>query len=231
MSGHRVSATIALLFALSCAVPAWAVPILDQQHGGYDGLGLVYVGPDPERFVQWGQTFTVGITGLMTRLDVWIDRGVDTTEDLLWDLRSLDGDAPSIENTGANIIASGSLSAAEVPEELKFIRLTDSLTLPVLVGDMMALTLRSHQPYAGEESTYRWLSGRDRYAGGARYVRTSNSEAWRQGTSDMNFRTWVDPCTPSQHGCSTVSMPLTPALLSFGLLLLTGFRRYFRHNR
>ena len=63
-----------------------AAPILDQEHAPSGNFGAVAVANDRTQL----QTLTVGVTGVLTRIDVQVGRGTQTVEDLVLSLWSTD---------------------------------------------------------------------------------------------------------------------------------------------
>ena len=149
---------IVVMLAVSWARPVHAVPMLDQSFEGGASTGVLYTSDPGGAEVQWGQIFTVGASGVLTGLEVDVWRNANTTEDLLWDLRTVVAGNITLPNAGGNILASGDVSAADVGTASSWIALSMSLNNPVAVGDVLALTMRSGQPAGGSNSVeaYRW---------------------------------------------------------------------------
>ena len=103
-----------------------AGPILDQS---FDPvlpsfsitIGTFGIVPPPNN-LDGAQTFTVGVTGLLTSVDLMVGRDSgSTTEDLLLDIRTTSGGVPTDPNFGSNIL--GVLNVLKITKVLRVTRM------------------------------------------------------------------------------------------------------------
>jgi hypothetical protein len=176
--------------------------------------------------VDAAQTFTVGISGLLRRIDVLVvsDAGVPPGIPVDFDVRPTVNGAP-VENDGL-ALASGVLSTAtsDLQSAAALVSIQfGALGVAVQRGDVLALVLSS--PVA---QTLWWgrTNGRN-YARGALFARSASlGLPTFEGPedADLAFRTWVDPAP----------VPEPSALLFVGTglaALLAGARRHSRISR
>ena len=207
----RVRVAFLAILVTTLPGPAAALPILDQE---YDptidrllGIGQVEGQADPD--IDLAQTFTVGITGILTSVEVLIRRESGITEDLLFDIRTIAGGVPTEADAGANVLANTSLSAAGIPLASEFVSVDlSSFGLAVTAGEVLSIVLQSD----GANPAYLWSgTAADGYAGGGTFRRFLSIPAtWGTtgAASDLAFRTFVEP----------VPEPSTALLLMAGIL-------------
>jgi hypothetical protein len=194
---------------------ALAAPTLDQVS---DAVTLSELGF--YNVIDRAQTFTVGLTGFLTQVDIKIHRLETLSQDALFDIRTTSGGIPTEPNFGANILFNAVIPQADVPEVPLFqdVPWTSVFlgagSFPVTAGNMLAISLRSDG-----DQVY-WLAGShpNPYPSGIRYTRDRDIvSAWiaSPDNDDVFFRTWVDP----------VPVPPSVVLLGSGLLGLVGLRR------
>lgn len=132
------------------------------------------------------QTLTVGVEGLLTRVDLI---GVNhhrciATEDLVVDLVATAGGVPT-----STVLASRTLPPASIPTVRGTVTVDFSSTpVAVQVGDVLAIVLRSDV----SECTYAWdgdVPGS--YPGGGNFVLILGT--WFDTPRDMGFQTFVEP--------------------------------------
>jgi MYXO-CTERM domain-containing protein len=176
-----------------------AGPIIDQQLDPTtkpDGTLEQHAGISDESHK--AQTFTVDLTGQLTRIDAYIYRtSEDVTASLHIDVRRTAAGVP-LEDDG-DLLASATLSASEVPTTAGFLSIDVSAAgVTVTDGDVLALVLRSEND-ATTASPYMWegAGSRNLYRQGSHFVRTSTYPTWTdlatvQATvSDLGFATVV----------------------------------------
>ena len=209
------------------AEPARAVPMLDQEFAPTlpNSAGVFSDANSPfPGSLDRSQVFTVGVTGLLTSIEVQIYRQDNTVLDpVLFDVRTTTSGVPTTSNTGSNVLASGSLAASLVPianfstpPDFTIITLGGG-GISVTAGDQLAIALRSETP---NSMPYLWFGEpTDDYSGGAAYRRSDGPFWFQDFIADHTFRTFVDAGDP---GPGTLPEPATIALLGLGLVGL-GF--------
>ena len=164
------------------------------------------------------QTFTVGLTGVLTGVDVYVMRLVGDA-DLIVEVRPTVGGVPVESDVAA--LASVVIPRASVPlpSDVGFtsVDLT-SFRVNVLAGQVLAIVLRTQG-----QTTYQWEgSAGNKYVGGALFSR-SPSWAVVHPNFDLGFQTFVQPFaipTVTEWGLAIMT-----------LLLLTGTTVKFRRRR
>ena len=213
------AASICMTMALMWAVESSAMTILDQSSEIGTQLGTL---GQPDN----AQTFTVGLQGTLAEVQVQVQRNSANADDLVLDVRETSAGTPLEDDT--NVLAGTTISAASLPFNTPTWVSFDvsSFGIDVDVGDILAIALRV--PTTTDPANYFWIgnAGGDPYAGGQRWGR---SDTWSGGvlggtwngsfaefaTTDMNFRTFVEP----------VPIPPTFLLFGSGLLGLIGVSR------
>jgi hypothetical protein len=218
MGGSRswVAVAVFLLFHSSFSS---ASPILDQATlapvpGASWGGGFGCPCQSPGDFFDIAQTFTVGRTGILTSVDLFMDATVGLgfpESDLLFDIRPTLAGVPLTSNNSALIaLQISKYSVPRVEPEFCSVDLT-SAHLNVVEGEQLAIVLRAMggnygfggQPY-------------NPYASGSLYGRSVISNPmWSVNFDpyhgDIAFRTYVDE--PIQE----VPEPATVMLMTLGL--------------
>lgn len=209
----RRFAAIGLLIA-AVGSTALADPVLDQSN---DPTPTAAAGPGSSNLVDWAQTFTVGVTGTLTSVEVRVFRTSGVTDPLLFDIRTTTGGAPTEADAGANILSSFSIAAAVVSLGSVLgdgVFVSIAVSVPVTAGDVLAIVLRSDAP-GGSFAPYFWDgTSAGSYGGGAAYLRFgAGMFGVSTFLSDLSFKTFVDSM---RTGDQTVPEP------SLLLLLATG---------
>jgi hypothetical protein len=176
---------------------------IDQQYVPATTNGYGIVGASQQ--VHAAQTFTVGTTGILSGIDVWVTRHDNVSEPLLVDIRTTMAGVPVNADAGPDVLARRTLPAAVVavsrpfdpppglshssrfidleaphlaPEALVHIDLSDS-QVPVIQGQVLAIVLRSDEPNLFRGFTYAWQGkSPGEYLGGAASYRSTADNVW-----------------------------------------------------
>jgi hypothetical protein len=185
-SGARARKTSACGLALLMAGAAGAAPILDQTHDiNLNGGSSIYMNRDT------AQTFTVGIAGLLTRVEVSIRRTNETAADLILDIRSTEAGFPVEDDNLA--FATVAIPAANVGLSASFITVDIPGGLPVVVGELLSLTLQSSARTPGQGYVWEATVSGNPYPDGGRFYRSPfGPKFWDEIGGDRAFRTFVN---------------------------------------
>jgi hypothetical protein len=209
---------IALAFVFASAGNAVSQVILDQHLE--PAAGNLSSGIDSG--FSKAQTFTVGVTGVLARIEVLLALG-NGPGDLLVDVRPTSGAVPV--ESAALALASARLPFSTVPPAFGFVSVDlSSFAAPVTTGEVLAIVLRA------ENASFSWLgdAGSNSYPAGAHYFEVPGFSSWAPtviGNDDMGFRTFVD--------VSAVPEPSSLTLIALGAIGLIGsvWRRWTgEHN-
>jgi hypothetical protein len=142
---------------------------------------------------RWGQTFTVGTTGTLTRVDVLVAQMFNVQPESL-DVTIFDtvSGAPRAALTVPAHLLPSSVPIVPHPSSFdNYAYLSATFTLPVTAGDVLAIVVST-----GTSSQYFWAGvNAGGYPGGQLYQTTGG--AWsRVGSEDQAFRTFVAPSGP-----------------------------------
>ena len=154
------------------------------------------------------QTFTVGITGTLTRVDLQIFRGdPQSASPLVLEMRRTLVDGLPDESD-AGLLAVLPITAVLprliiAPPNLVQVELGPQ-SVPVDTGDILSISLHS---MAAPNEWYLWASGAPAYNRGSGFFRSEfTGGAYRYAGTDLGFRTFVVPIPePSSFVCAVVS--------------------------
>ncbi|HSK08571.1 MAG TPA: hypothetical protein VK911_03280 [Vicinamibacterales bacterium] len=229
MKCRSLPATGCLLLML--APTAEAIPILDQSAWGFvsPGVGMAITG---EQSV--AQTFTVGVEGLLARLDLGIWRSTLTTAtDVLLDIVPAEGGLRDFDFTGS--LASAVINVSAIPvcpdwcQSLPSLSVSLPVPVPVSVGDQLAIVLRRPggttypdwvlwSPASWPESGVPYEGGQSHWHG--RVV----ASIWTAlPSNDNRFQTFVSPAQPIPEPAS--------GLLALGGLATLALNRHRARRR
>lgn len=203
---NRLSVSIASMSALSvpaCLVTLMATPVvvdaqvLDQ---GFQPTGqLISTGTSSGQAL--AQTFTVGVSGMLTRFDAWIvysgERFPVPTVD--WEIRPTLNGVPVESDTAS--LASGTFLSSDAPQNWSFYTINLSSPVPVSSGEVLAIVLDTPPGYNGVSVSWQGEEPNP-YNGGYAFVGVPvgapdpNATAWSTSFLagyDLGFRTYVGP--------------------------------------
>lgn len=196
-------------------------PVLDQEYlpAADNAGGFVHAG------FGWAQTFTAGITGWLTSVDVLIQPLAGTNVDdgpfqgnvpLLYEFRPTTLGAPAAE-----IIFGGAIPRSEISDTPAFLSIAlPSHQVQVRQGEQYALILRAFG--APNREIYLWRGDfppRATYPGGETFVQLRENGPWFAQLNDHGFRTYVSPVP------EPIPEPTTVALFGTGVALLAWRRK------
>ena len=169
-----------------------SVPLgtLDQSAEGSDGYAFYQPQGYPTAGVKGAaQTFTAGLSGLLTQVDLRLARASWTTEAISIEIHAT-------EPGGALLAVSNPVLAAEVPLEPTFdwVAFTFAAPASVTPGQMYAIVLPPDIVTDDIDPTYLWAgTGADVYADGVTWDQYVGDPTWHPYVfgDDRTFRTYV----------------------------------------
>ncbi len=204
----------AIVLVTTSATASEAIPIVDYSFT--PGLSEHVEVPFGVRFAQ---TFFVGMSGLLTGLDLTI--GPPATGDIAIDIFGTNGGLPDL----AKLLATTTLPASHWPYRDHYIadvdsyRHVDIAPFAVSAGDLLAVSIRQAVPTT---APFYWYGSNDAEAAGALFLLTGTN--WNEAAIfDMAFQTYVDS-DPAQ----SVPEPTTLGLLTLGLVGCAARRKWNR---
>lgn len=220
-STSKLFAGVAIAFMLTTTGPASAVIVLDQEYSPDPSLspsGGAIVGQDIRDTVfKMGQTFTVGVTGVLSAIEVRAFKDAAIFENLTLDLRTPDGSLPG---PASAILATAVLSAGDIPNSITSFISFDlrGADIAVAAGDFLSFVLSSPSDHRDPASYLITNSGAEGgYSGGDGFLGRGPGGDTFAVTNDLFFRTFVD-----------IPAPAPLAIMALGVLALASARRTHR---
>lgn len=218
ISPNKFCAAIAIAFMLAVAGPANATPVLDQEYSpdpAVPPVGSAIVGHDIRNTIfNMGQTFTVGVTGILAAIEIRVRKDAAIFEDLTLDLRTPNGSLPGL---AAATLATAVLSAGDIPDTVfSFVSFDISgAGIDVTAGDFLSFVLSSPTQHRSPASYVIANSGAEGgYSGGDGFLAHYQDGNNFTINSDLFFRTFVE-----------VPAPGALAILGLGVFCIAATRR------
>jgi len=222
---NRTTRLVATCFFVMVSTIAEATPILDanyQPSGAFGDGGSVVAS-----IQTLGQTFTVGLTGLLTDVDVLFERygafgfTPPTQDDLLISIWTTSSGLPDARLTADVVIPIASIPIGLTSLQIsEYAYVSAAFALPVTAGQVLAIVAMSNDP--NYYAWYRSFAGT--YAGGIGAYRTPVGAPWQVADGDdFPFRTYVDPAATAP-----VPEPTSLALVTSGAAAYIASRRRVR---
>jgi hypothetical protein len=143
------------------------------------------------------QSFTVGVDGLLSQIDVQVGKYAGATGDVRFELRPLVNGKPTLDDRGTLFMSTILINDIPVINSLAdpptFVSVDVSAAgIHAKPGDQFAISLRR----SGSTPAAAWRSKPNSYAGGIGFFRSLLSSPWNATVEDYGFRTLIDP-TPT----------------------------------
>ena len=201
----KLGSILALVLLLCAPLRVGAALMMDQEVLPGSPIGAY---TDTKSSVQHAQTFTVGVGGQLTRLDLYVYRDSLTTDELEFDLRPVLAGTPS-ENDGT-ALASFNIGAASVGTVAGgFITLNLGLYgINISPGEMYSIVLQS-------EGGYTWVGPNEfftpTYMPGDPFHRRTDIEplTWTMSSADgfdQAFTTYVTTAAPEPSALTLLAL-------------------------
>jgi hypothetical protein len=206
MRHYTFSMLVTAVVLLAAIKTADASPLLDaawEPVGPLAGAGESFVSADQTL----GQTFTVGITGVLTQVEVLFDRFAieefgfgSATDDLLISIWSTADGLPVTSLTSPVAFLASSAptrtSAGSSDDPSTYAWLSAAVSLPVKTGQVLAIVASSATPGTSPFGWFSYSHDPSAYASGNGVLVLDG--AWGDAPSDdFAFRTFVEPQTSS----------------------------------
>lgn len=203
----------------------WSASMLDQSFVPHSHAGSVV--SSGSNYMH-AQTFTSNLSGELAQIDIFVSKflGIPTENLNIMILDTNTGGIPDINQILANI----SLSPFEVPESAgisggAFVSLdVSAFHIPVVVGETLAITAQTNEPYSALGPMYSWEIGLtpDPYPGGNLFISNDSGINFYptgspSGSADVGFRTYVNT--------SPIPEPEIYAMLVSGLFIFGLLKR------
>ncbi len=173
-----------VLFVMSTSV-SQGVVTLDQQNV----FPNPSIGDNSSDAITYGQTFTVGLEGTLSQVDVYLSRFGPTTEDLVFQLFSTDSNGLPLTQLGSNLTLAPANVSTTVPDFEIFD--VSAFNIDVEVGDVLSFVITKN-PNVSSFGYILPFSTTQLYSGGQPVQRIATWSAATGATRDYGFRTYVD---------------------------------------
>ena len=180
------------------ALDARITPSLDQVYDPtgattITGAGFASTNTDQER----AQTFQVGITGVLTEVDVFAYRFFNTFNgDLILDIRGTQADGRPTSGSDQVLLTTTIPSASVGWQSSTYLPIdVSAFGLHVTQGEELAIVLHAASAPSADVTYQWWGAPNNPYANGTNYERVIGNHDWTEDTfnnADLGFRTWVD---------------------------------------
>ena len=194
MRHTRLAMVLMLALSVSCGsvdstAPALPTPTLDQRFepgaantaGGFENMGAR------------AQTFTVGLTGTLTSVDLILSSGPTADDVLRVDIRGTTGGNPNLDD-GA-VLGSRLVSGLGLPvnNTSEFVSIDfSSLNIQVIAGQQLAIVIMRVVGSGGSDVLWVGENQLEDYPAGHDVQRNGGSgTTWTSLTNDFYFRTYV----------------------------------------
>jgi hypothetical protein len=138
------------------------------------------------------ETFTVGIAGVLTDVEVPVSDSGSPNAPIVVDITTLTAGAPNL----SNVVGTGTIPASSLNGSAQYVTTTLSLQPTVTVGEQLALVLTT----TNTSGSYSWWDANvTGYAGGSAFERTGGSWNALSGW-DKAFATFVGQPAPTSGG-------------------------------
>lgn len=184
----KITVSICALLVFGSIAGASAMSVVDQQYTGASGHATA----ETTNCLERAQTFTVGLTGKMTRVEFGSFRRYSSTADLMFSIRNTDSNAMPLMDSTSNVFQR-TLHASDLPSSgVLGINLGDGIA--VQSGQTLSFVLSSTEDtwdYAFDGSYWRYPPT---YQRGNLYYKPLTDQAWTdEGDYDLYFTTYVEP--------------------------------------
>lgn len=193
---YKAAACVVAALLLATAAPAKAVVLLDQEYvpdltlppSGHSAVGQF----SPTSLLVAGQTFTTGLTGVLSSIEIFLTRSRTTVEDLTLDIRTPNGVFPGLP--GATLAsASRTASSIALGSAVSVSFDLSAANLAVSAGDFLSFVLSSPTDHVTEGSYNVRQSGAEGgYAGGTGYTAQLGNGTNFSPSLNLLFRSFVD---------------------------------------
>ena len=208
--------TIVLLFSIYTGLSQGALTLDQSFTGSFTSNMTVCSYPldgNPNYTEELGQSFTVGISGQLSQVDIYLAQHVAVDGDLTSEIYNITDGLPV-----GTPLASKVVSQSQVDSTFSWVSIDfTALGLYVTAGDVISINLT----YGGG-GEYNWARGANGYVGGtAMYTYTDpgwTDDSWHLLNADFGFKSYIEP----------VPIPGAVWLLGSGLIGIVGIRRKFK---